>query len=369
MEPHSAFFADAILRGGYVVTTVVRVWHGTTLATELPCIGGEVMVDESSNVRRVLTLETDADLQPYELTDLLAPPNCEIEVRTGVDVAGRVETVPVFWGSPTRPEAPSLLSPTMRIVADDRSRKVARSRLLRPWNTPAGSLVTAEITRLLHDVDPSWQVFDLTGSRLVTSAATWTEDRLEPIDSLAGSMGAEVFSDPLGRFVIRPIPDGSGSPVWALDIDHDKASLVDAAVSMDAERAYNLVRASSSAPDVEVSAEAFFVEGPLAWPSWQNPRFFASPFLRTVDQCVSAALAELPRSLVSARDVTCLGAVNPALASGDPVACTLPGRDPETRILSAFPVPLSEDTATSAYRTRPIAASVRASWAMGVGTS
>lgn len=367
MQPVSALFTEALTKA-YEVSTLVEVLHAGAVVAEVEITDGAVTPDEGSSVRRSGWLDlTDTDLTPRDVDDLLAPFGPEVRISTGINVGGYVERVTVFTGGITLPETGSLYGP-LRLTADDRSRTVARSRLLKPWNTPAGTLATAEIKRLIADVNPAWEVYDFTGSRAVTVAATWDEDRWAAVDSLATDIGAEVFFDALGRCIIRPIPDGTASPVWALDVDHDAATLADASLSMTSERAYNLVVARSSASGIPpVAGFAYVSAGALAWPGWQNPRYYASPQIRTVEQAMSAAASILPRSLAVARDITAIGAVHPGLEVGDVVTISLPDGTSEPRILTRFTIPLTEAGESSTYQTRASVTSSR-TWSITAGS-
>ena len=360
MWPVSEAFSDALLTG-YEVTTLVRITTGSTVVeavTESEALAtggtvgisaGSVTVDEGSQVRRTCELEF-ADPDVY---DLLTPTS-EVYIETGVRFGSIVERVPVFTGSPTAPELPSFYS-GVKVTCDDRSRKIARARLWLPWNTAPGQSVVDQIRGMILDVDSTLTVYDLTGSRAATGAASWVDERWQAIESMATSMGSEVYFDAVGRAIIRRVPDGTAAPVWTLDVDHELASMEDASATTDLDGCHNIVIVRSSAPDVApVTGYAAVASGPLAWPRYKAPLFMALPHVTTVQQAISAARSALPRAVGMAETVTARGAVNPALDVGDVITVQRPGMPAENRVLSRITIPLTEAGGTSDYATRPL---------------
>ncbi len=355
MQPVSGRW-DSALRVAHDLVVTCEVWTAgvrQTLpdgTTSLRVVSGQVTVDEGSKVRRTATIViANPELLPIAPGDLLTPPFVDLRVFSGVRYAeGDVEMVPVGVFRLSSASLPAWLS-GIQLAGDDYSRVLVDARFLGPWATPAGNKVTAEIARMATAVLPSLTVVDFTGSAAKTAASSWDRDRWDSMDKLAASIGAEVFFDPVGRLIIRPVPQvtSTSQSVWTVDGATPTAVMTDVSTSLSVDRVYNAVVASSSAQGVVASAVAYQRSGPFAWSSsFQRPRFYSSPVLTTVNQCASAATAILARSVAFTRQITVQSVPNPALEVGDVVTVTLPpdvnGRVvSEPRIVSRITLPLA----------------------------
>jgi hypothetical protein len=364
MYATSARWDDALRTSGLVVARC-EVWRsgspvldadGNVVTLDL-APSSSVRVDESSNVRRVLTASMGrSDLMPSAAEDLLAPIDTDLRVWCGVQYTeGDTETVPVFTGRLVQPERPSIRSHEVRLDARDYSYVIAAARFERPWNIGAGDLVTDAITELVLDVLPWVEVVDLTGSTRRTRPATFERERWQAVTTLADSIGADVGFDPEGRLIIRPVPTIATVPDWTIDYGHGAAVMTDLGVGMSVEGLYNAVTATSSDSEQVVSATVYQRSGPFAWRAgFKRPRFYASPMLRTVGDCQSAATAILARSLALSQPLEPTSAPNPALEVGDTVAVLVPsptGPDLASRLVAGFTLPLGPGSMPLTVRT------------------
>lgn len=333
------------LRVAHDVATTVEVWSGGTLQQTINVDGGTVTVDENSKIRRTLSLScTDIGLDPSDALDLLSPFGSELHVYNGITFAsGDTELLPCGVFPITQSTRQSIMS-SLSISAADYSQTLDDDRFPVPWNTPAGSAIVDEVARIVNDVYPSVEVYDLAGLSLVTSKATFTGSRLDAVESLVSAAGAEFVFDQYGRGVIRPIQTVDGSPsVWVVTANATTADLLDVETGLDAQGVYNAVVATSSnGGDNPVSAIVYQTSGDLAWRTGlKRPRFYSSPFLNTYDQCVSAATSILARSATYARTVNPTALPNPTLDVGDLVDVYLPDGTYEQRVISRIALPLS----------------------------
>lgn len=343
--PVSDRFLSALRLSHDVVTTVDVYRDGVLLREGLPITGGTVTVDEGSKVRRTVSLTVgETGLDPAEATDLLAPFGTELHVRTGVRMTeGDVEDVPVGVFRIETAKRSGWLG-ALTVSGGDRSTAVQAARFLTPENTAAGAYVVDEIARLIHGALPDVEVFDLTNSQARTVAAAWDRDRWDAVCALADSIGAEVFFDPQGRALIRPVPTTTeGTAVWEVDANTDTAALLDLQTGLSSEGVYNAVVAEgetqTGAP--AVLAVAYLTTGPLAWrPGFAVPRFFSSRFLQTVEQCATAASALLVRSSAFSQEVSPVSLPNPALEAGDLIGVTDPDGNRTQRLVAKFDLPL-----------------------------
>lgn len=340
---------DSALRSSHRVVCRVEIWRSGVQVlsagqpTGMTVVGGSVRVDGTSKVRRALSLESaDVLRMPTEVGGILSPVDTDLKVFTGVEFTeGDEELVPVGVfrvASVTR----SSLNGGLTVAGQDYAGVCADARFPRPWNVPRNSYVTAQIGALVTDVLPWVEVVDVTGDRTRHPGGVFERDRWDAVQSLAASVGADVAFDPAGRLLIRPLPTLDDTPHWVIDYGTPQSVLVDASVSMSTEGLYNAVTATSSDSGTSpVSATVYQATGPLRWrDGFQRTRFYASPVLKTRQQCVAAARTVLARSAVLSQQVAPTSAPNPALDVGDTVLVPLPGQDPTSRLVSGFTLPL-----------------------------
>lgn len=343
MYPTSARW-DAAIRTSHEVVSRVEVWRGGIFTgSTLAILGGEVGLDESSNVRRTLRITSaDVDLMPDDLGALLSPVDTDLKVFSGVRYTeGDTELVPMGVFRLETPSRGSLAS-GLDIDGADYASVLQRARFLAPWNTAKGALVTAQIAAMVTEVLPWVEVVDLTGSRAASPGAVYEVERWDAIEELSKSIGAEAAFDPDGRLVIRPTPTVSTVAAWSVDSMTESSVLLDAGVSLSTANVYNGVVATSSDSEAPpVSATVVQSTGPLRWRSgFMQPRFYSSPLLKTTADCVNAATSILVRSLAYAQTLSPVSAPNPALDVGDTLAITLPGKDPVLRVLTRASISL-----------------------------
>jgi hypothetical protein len=358
MQPVSARW-DQALRVGHEIVTTVEVWKSgvrQTLpdgSTSLKVIDGSVTVDEASKVRRSVTLHVaNPELMPVTLTDTLAPPLVDLKVFMGVRYTeGDTELVPVGVFRVDDIGQPQWLA-AGQITASDYSQVLANDRFT-SWATPAGSLVTDEIVRMVADSISGLTVVNLTGSGALTTAASWEHERWDAITTLAKGIGAEVFFDAVGRLIIRPFPQVTSSSVaaWTVDAGTATAVMTDVSTVMSTKNVYNAVIATSSAQGVTATGAAYQSSGPFAWPAWRKKRFYSSPVLTTSEQCQSAAQAILARSVFFSRQISLQSVPNPALDCGDFITVLMPADAnnrvvSEVRAVSRISLPLGPATMT-----------------------
>lgn len=339
---------DAAWRAGGTVVVRAEVWRDGALQTlpdgssSLLVLGGTVTVDEASKVRRTLSMTVaNTDLDPVAASDLLSPFTTDLRVWVGITLSdGSVESAPVGvfrLTSVTR----SSVRQALALAGSDYSWVVAQGRFLTPWVTTAGGLVSSEIAAIAQSAVPGLPMLDLTGSRALTSAATWDREPWDAVTQLAQSLGAEPFLAQSGlQLVLRPVPRVSGSPVWSCDAGSPTANLTDVSVGLSSDGVFNAVVAASSGPGAPVSAIAYQTTGPLAWSRVHRPRFYSSPMLTTVEQCQSAASAILARSVAFSRQIAPSAVPNPALDVGDLITVVLPSGAQEQRVVTRITIPL-----------------------------
>lgn len=362
MYPTSARW-DAALRTSGEVPVRVEVWRSgapvmeSGRVLELPISDGSVRVDETSNVRRAASLVTGrTDLMPEASEGLLDPPLTDVRIWAGVRYTeGDAELVPVFTGRIYPIGRDSIRTPGLSVSARDYSAVLAAARFPTPWNVPLGVPVTGVIASMIRQVLPWVEVIDLVGTRPRTARATYERERWEAIVELADAIGAEVFFDAEGRAVIRPVPTVKAVADWTVDLGTHRSVMADLSMQMDPEGVYNAVTAMSSDSDTPVSATVRLSTGKFCWQDgFQRTRFYASPMLKTVAQCRTAAASVLARSTGLSQTLGPTSAPNWALDVGDTVEVTVPTRsgiDTARRVVSGLTLPLGPGSMALTVRT------------------
>ncbi len=328
---------DAAVRAGYTPVASVTVWRdGVQVASLTPLPGGKVTLDEGSRRRRVVTLSTADDM----LTELTQE-RTDLRVACGIEYGpGDIELVDQGVFRVIDAVRKTSMSP-ITVEAEDYSGVCALARFMTPWATAGGVLVVDEIAAMIHDVDPSIDVVDETGSLSATTAGSWDRDRWGAVEALAASIGAEVAFDRAGRCVIRLIPTVTDAtvPVWTIDADHELAVLVGVTYGSSG-LGYNAVVATSGASGGSPPVTAVAL-GASYGPGSQRPRFLSLPSDVTLTDAAAAAAGLLARSEEHERIVDPQAVPNPALDVGDAVRVRVPsdGVD-EVRIITALELPL-----------------------------
>jgi hypothetical protein len=317
----------------------------------IPVVGGSVTVSATSQTRRSATVDI-ADLRywPDDPLSILSPLGSELLVEYGIVIPGvGTEWVPLIQGVITdvarsRPTQGSTAAFTVTLA--DRSTKVTQARLDAPAQTVTSATVVAEITRLITEVLPTVTVTDLTGSTMVAPVIEINRERwADGIEKLADAIAAEVFADPLGRFVIRPQPVITATPVWVVSTG-DRGTVIGLDEKTTRDLTYNRVVASGQRTDGTAPVFAAVSDtDPLSPTSVNGPfgvktRFYSSPLLTTTGQCTTAAQGLLARTTGMHGSVTLTLVTNPALDAGDVIQV----RDGDTlinHIIDTVTIPLS----------------------------
>lgn len=295
---------------------------------DLPVVGGSVTVDAHSQIRRSATVEIgDPTLWPDDATDALSPLGSELAVEYGITIPGQgVEWVPLIQGVITdveqvRPAGSG--RPAISVRLADRSVKVAQARFDQPVQTVAGATCVAEISRLITEALPGVTVTDLTGSAMSAAQIEIERERwADGIEKLADALGAEVFANPLGAFVIRPTPLITAPPVWVVT-GGDGGLLVEINEKNTRDWTFNKVVASGQRVDGTPPVWAAVSDTDPTSPTWVGgafgvkTRFYASNLLTTTGQVTNAAQALLARTIGMQSAITLSTIVNPALDTGD----------------------------------------------------
>jgi len=350
MWPHSEAVKDALARSCAVDFRVSATTPTQGTLGNLEIVNGSIQVTSTQIVRRTCTLDLDPNLWPASVFDPFSPVGSEIFVEYGVGVAGGFEWIPVFTG-PVQTAKTTFTDGGVTIVAASREQKVIDDRLDSPQQTVSGATVVAEITRLIQETIPGAVVIDLTGSLAVASQITVDRERWrDGVEKLADSIGAEVYADPLGQFVIRNQPTLSGSAVLTVS-PGEAGILVDGDEELTRERTYNRVVVEGLRSDGTPPVRAVVSDTDTSSPTFyggafgKKPRFYVSQLLTTTGQCTTTGNALLARAKGMQSAITLAVVPNPTLEAGDLIEAVLPDGRRQLHIADSFNLPLNVDGA------------------------
>lgn len=351
MRPVSDRFLAAV-RGSHRMVAQARiVAPGQTGVdpdgTEIPILGGSVILDASADVRSTLDMTTSGDWWPANASDLLTPYGNEVFVRRGIVTSGstiewvslgyyRIDTVEQDRG----PDGP------VRIAGSDRMASIVDARLTEPAQYPSvasvGSVVETLVGGVLPDAVVEWD--DGTDAELLGRSLVIEEDRHGGLRDLVTSYGKIAYWDHRGILVIKDPPDPA-QPVYVVD-SGARGVLTRITRTLSRRGVYNAVVASGEGADTATPVRAVVTDdsptSPTRWdgPFGRAPRFYSSPFITSPNQARSAARSILIKESGLPYSVEFGTVPNPALEPYDPIRVRYPGRS-ERHVIDRLVVPLT----------------------------
>jgi len=307
-------------------TPVTEVYLFRTDGSTLPLehTGGSVPVDRGQAIRRTCTV-TSADLSliPRTAAQKLDLYGGRLHIRRGIRYAdGTSETVPLgvfrldsIEGDPD--EGP------VTLTGQDLSACVADDKFTAPYKA-SGTAVGAIAALIQRSLPDAVVVNRATDAAIGARTFDIEADPWEGVQEVAAAIGAEVYADPDGIFVIAALPDLlTTAPVWTVDAG-EHGTLISAARGMSSAGVHNGVLArgdntSSATAPVSWLAVDEDPDSPTYWygPYGRRPAFYSSSTLTTENACAQAANLKLKaaRAPNATGDISSLP--NPALEPGD----------------------------------------------------
>ena len=271
-----------------------------------PLVSGQLGADRGQQVR----LNCDLRLAVPEWMDIgIDEQTCRFKVRRGVSSIGFTETLQLGEFRVDSVNRPS--SDVITIQGSGLEAYIVDARFLTPRTPPYGQSTVGAITDLIREILPTVPVLlRNTQDRLVSATAVWQRERMDAIDDLASSIGAEVYVDATGSFVIADRPDPDGVPVYIAD-EGDGGVLISRAEVGTRDRQYNAASVSGQSADPDVPpvwawaadlnpASPTYYYGPFG----RKPIFFTSQYFTTVAQCQAYADQLLVEALAENHTVT-----------------------------------------------------------------
>lgn len=224
----------------------IEVWSDVdpvgVLLQELPILTGSVQATLQSRVARVLQLTVDRSFYPVLQTGNLAPYGNVIKAYRGVEMGdgSTAYMFPVFTGRIQRTSLNS--GGVCTVQAADYGSDVVAFAFETPENASAGSLIPAEVQRLIASALPNagFESFD-TYTELVSPLA-WESDRGAALDELATTVGSFWYALADGQFTLRRYPwtvvsapvitisDGSGGLITGWEVSRAREQVFNSVV-------------------------------------------------------------------------------------------------------------------------------------------
>lgn len=343
------------LAESHVPYTAVELHRADGIVVPLDHTGGSVTVDRGQSVRRTCTVTaTDTSLIPLHPTDQLAIYGARLRILRGITYAdGTVESVPLgFFRIDSISGDPDIGPVT--INGSGLEAVLADAKFETPYTTRGGTAAVTAITGLITSVISDAVIVNrATDATLGTTTWDVQGDRWQAVTDCATAIGAEVYADADGQFVIAPLPDIATAPIaWTVD-EGEGGVLISATRAYSRSGMYNVVIASGEntednvAPVTATAADTdptspTYVGGAFG----RVPRFYSSSLLVTTGQAAAAATKLLSDSVKPVATVTLEALPNPCLESGDVLRVTYGSGERELHQIQSLSLDLALSSTT-----------------------
>ncbi|GAB3817486.1 DUF5047 domain-containing protein [Kribbella italica] len=356
----------ATLRGSHNAVFRARVCETFQTGTnptgvEIPIVSGDVQCAATADIRATLSLTTSYEW-PKNADGLLTPYGNEIFVERGLSYGnGQTEYVGLGYFRIDAPEQEETPGGAVDISGSDRMAGIVAGRFLTPRQFSSSLTRGQVVATLITEVYPSALIeWDDTGVRdsVLGRTIVAERERYETLRDLVTSLGKVGYFDYRGVFVVRTVASVTGAPSWTIDAGSNGV-LVKMSRAITREGIYNVVVATGEGTDTTPPLYAAVADrnpnSPTRYggPFGPVPRFYASPFITTYGQAVSAASVLLRKSLGLPYQVELEAVPNPALEPDDVIRVRYPSRlrslslRSEAHIIDTITIPLVEGVPVS----------------------
>lgn len=343
------------LSESHVPYTAVELHRADGIVQTLGHTDGSVTADRGQSVRRTCTVTVpDTSLIPLHPSDQLAIYGARLRILRGIAYPdGTTEAVPLGFfridsvgGDPDIGPVTITGSGLEAVLADD--------PFITPYTTRGGTSAITAITGLIRDSIPgavvSARVADAT-----LGTTTWDVqgDRWQAIADCATALGAEVYADADGQFVITQLPDIATAPIaWTVD-EGTRGVLISATRSYSRDGMYNVVVASGENTEDDASAVSATVSDTdptsptyVGGPFGRRARFYSSSLLVTTSAATAAATKILADAVKPVATVSLEALPNPLLEPGDVLRVTYASGERELHQVQSLTLDLGTGSTT-----------------------
>ena len=325
-----------------------KLFRPTGAVEPFALTGGSVTVDRKSATRRTCSVQcADTSLIPRTATDRLATYGAQVRLARGVQVGEYREVVPLGVFRLDGVDGDVDVGP-VTLQGKSLECVVSDDKFTAPYRA-SGTVVSA-ITALIQRSLPTAAV--VLGPATVDAPIgprTWDvqADPWAAVQELAAVVGAEVYCDADGTFVIATLPDPlSVAPVWTVKAGAGGA-YISAGRGMSADGVKNgwLVSGENTETDVAPVQQLVVDTDPTSPTYWggpfgRRPDFYSSATIINSAAAIAAGNLLLRKSVApnASADITSLP--NPALEAGDVLRVIYPDGTKELHQANSFTVPL-----------------------------
>jgi hypothetical protein len=340
MIHHSALYQEAIHFSHSTYTRVDMVRNDVVVQKDVPVTSGKFVSDRSSDTR--LECDVNIALYPWETANVDVY-SSRFRLYRGITSIGYNE---VFMVGEYRVEQISrTIDGTLNLKGTGLEAYITDARFLRPRMPMYGANTVAAIQQLITEVVPHARFRnEATRNRSITATSPWERERMDAIDALAESIGAELFCGSDGVFVLRNVPDLiNGTPVCRV-FTGPTGMIKNESVKNNRDKVYNAVSVQGAegiwawAYDSDPNSPTYYF-GEYG----QVPRFYSSQYIYDVAQAQRTADKMLSEILGENRTLSFESSPFPFLESGDIVKIGLSDGSVENHLLEKISLDLGVD--------------------------
>lgn len=342
--------------------TTVQFGANPTGGTEIPVLSGTVRLSSRNDVKGTLEVTI-----PGDYWELVQPYGVELFAERGVDFGdGTREYVPLGYYRIEEPNQELAPYGPIRIEAKDRMAHLIDSRLVYPYQYPAGTTHRQLFERLVNQLpEPEsvpeprrgygMYIYDQVPirfegydpDRATVPAGVCEDDVYEHLAGIVDARGCILRFNRHGELCVTPRDVAPGTAP-AFRVEPGKTgNLIKASRRTSRKGVYNLVVARGSDPANPTGARLAYNEDPASPLRWYGPfgvitRFYTSPVLRTPEATDAASETVLARYKGLPSGLAVATVPDPSVDPLDP--CTIVvGGQAQSHLVDEVEIPLVGD--------------------------
>ena len=327
--PPSARFLPALAYSHQPVTTVqLDLTDGTSIL--LDHTGGSVTADRGQATRRTCSVTlADVSLIPRTPQDRLNVYGAVLRISRGIQFGTVAELAPLGMFRVDSVSGDVDVGP-VTINGSGFEAFIQDDPFEVPTSVAAPTTAIGGITQLIQETLPDAVVVNQGTTDGTVGTMTWDaqSDRWAAVQELATALGAEVYADADGQFIIAPLPAVTGpNVVWTVaageggvmiqaDRGMDRSGVINSWTASGENATDNASPVSSTVEDTDPTSPTY-VDGPFG----RVRGFYSSATLTTTTACTTAATLQLQKSLLPNASADLTSLPNPLLEPGDVLRC------------------------------------------------
>ncbi|MCW7941699.1 peptidase [Streptomyces hygroscopicus] len=352
----SSGFLPALLYSHTIATQVTLIRTDGSEET-LQHTGGSVTADRGQATRRTCSVTlADTTLIPRTPADRLSVYGAQLRISRGLYISGSPQMVPIGMFRIDSVDGDPDVGP-VTISGSGFEAFIQDDAFTAPRTVTSATSAVAGITALIRDTLPNATVVSrVTDTSIGTRTWDRQADRWAAIQEVAIALGAEVYADANGDFVISALATPSASNVVWEVAAKEGGAYVSASRGMSRSGVINSWTAygensTDNTPPVQATVEDTDSTSPthVSGPFGRVRGFYSSPTLTTTGACTSAATAKLALSLKPNAKCDLTAIPNPLLEPGDVIRVVYPDGVRELHQIQSLTIQL--DTAAMSITT------------------